>query len=75
MIIGITGNSGSGKTEFSKILFKEIVRDANNSFNENTVEIIDADKVVKKMSKEGLVYFDEIVKMFGEDILIKGNIK
>ena len=73
MIIGITGNSGSGKTEFSKILFKEIVRDANNSFNENTVEIIDADKVVKKMSKEGLVYFDEIVKMFGEDILIKGN--
>ncbi len=71
MIIGITGNSGSGKTELSKILFKEISDDKNNDLNKKNIEIIDADKVVKEMSKEDSIYFKEIVKLFGEDILNK----
>ena len=60
MIIGITGNSGSGKTLISKILEKE--------FKAN---IVDADKVVKEMSMPGKIYFNEIVKKFGEDILLQ----
>lgn len=35
------------------------------------IYIIDADKVVKEMSMPGKVYFKEIVKVFGEDILLE----
>ena len=63
MIIGITGSSGSGKTEFSKVLLKHI--SANKK-----AEIINADEVVRKMSEEDSIYFKEIVKLFGDDILI-----
>lgn len=62
MIIGITGNSGSGKTSISKLLEKEL----------NTY-IIDADKVVKEMSMPDEVYFKEIVKEFGKDILLENG--
>lgn len=62
MIIGITGNSGSGKTLISKLLGKEL----------NT-DIIDADKVVYDMSIPGAIYFKEIVKEFGEDILLENR--
>lgn len=59
MIIGITGNSGSGKTLLSNLLKKE--------FKAN---VIDADKVVKEMSVSGNIYFNEIIGKFGKDILL-----
>ena len=59
MIIGITGNSGSGKTSISKLLKEKL--EADN---------INADEVVKEMSMPGAVYYKEIVKTFGEDILL-----
>ena len=62
MIIGITGNSGSGKTSISKLLKKELEAD-----------IINADEVVKEMSMPGEVYYNEIVKVFGEDVLLENG--
>ena len=58
MIIGITGNSGTGKTEISKILAKKI-----NS------KIIDADKVVKKILEPKNEYYKKIVELFGKEVL------
>jgi dephospho-CoA kinase len=60
MIIGITGNSGSGKTSISKLLKEEL-----------NADIINADEVVKEMSMPGMVYYKEIIKAFGEDILLQ----
>lgn len=62
MIIGITGNSGSGKTSICNLLKEEL----------NTY-IIDADEVVKEMSMSGEVYFKEIVKAFDQDILLENG--
>lgn len=62
LIIGVTGNSGSGKTSISKLLEKKL-----------NVDIIDADKVVKEMSMPGAIYFKEIVKKFGKDILLENG--
>lgn len=58
MIIGITGNSGSGKSEISKILSSKI-----------DAEIIDADRVVKELSEPGNKYYKKIIELFGEEIL------
>lgn len=58
MIIGITGNSGSGKTIISKILAEKI-----------NAKIIDADKVAKKMTSNKTEYLKEIIKIFGQEIL------
>ena len=60
MIIGITGNSGSGKTSISKLLKEEL-----------NADIINADEVVKEMSMPGTTYYEEIIKIFGEDILLQ----
>lgn len=62
MIIGITGNSGSGKTTIGKLLKEDY-----------DAEIIDADEVVKEMSMPGETYFKEIVKKFGKDILLQNG--
>ena len=62
MIIGITGNSGSGKTLISNLLKKEY-----------NADIIDADKIVKEMSVQGTAYFKEIVKKFGANILLENG--
>jgi dephospho-CoA kinase len=59
MIIGVTGNSGSGKTEVCKILAE----------NYNDAQIIDADKIAKELSIKGTDYFKEITKIFGKEIL------
>lgn len=58
MIIGITGNSGSGKSEIAKILAKKI-----------NAKIIDADLVVKELSKPGNEYYNKIIELFGKEIL------
>lgn len=62
MIIGITGASGSGKTSLSKFL-KEIYKGT----------LIDADEIVKNMSTPGNIYFVEIVKHFGKEILLSNG--
>jgi len=62
MIIGITGNSGSGKTSISKLLKEKLDAD-----------IINADEIVREMSMPGEVYYNEIIKTFGEDILLENG--
>jgi len=62
MIIGITGNSGSGKTSISKLLKEELEAD-----------IINADEVVKEMSMPEAVYYNEIIKVFGKDVLLENG--
>ena len=61
MIIGITGNSGTGKTSICNYLIKQI---------NNSISLLDADKIVKQMSLPGNDYFNEIIKIFGEEILL-----
>ena len=58
MIIGITGNSGTGKSEISKLLAEKI-----------DAKIINADEVVKELSEKGNEYYEKIVKLFGSSIL------
>ena len=58
MVIGITGNSGTGKTEISKLLANKI-----------EAEIINADDVAKEMAKKGQEYYTEVVKLFGENFV------
>lgn len=57
-VIGITGNSGAGKTTISTIL--------EENYN---AYIIDADKIAKEMSRKGTQYLNSIVKYFGKGIL------
>lgn len=59
-IIGITGSSGAGKTTVCKLLEEKY-----------EAEIIDADKVAKKLSKKGTMYFNSIVDTFGNAIVDK----
>ncbi len=61
MIIGITGNSGTGKTA----LCKAILENSNNK----TVSILDADKIAKELSTPGKEYFKKIINLFGKNIL------
>lgn len=63
MIIGITGNSGTGKTKISKILAEKI-----------NAEIIDADKTVKEMTNTETKYLIEIIKLFGKEILTENKL-
>lgn len=61
--IGITGNSGSGKSTFSKVLASKL-----------DAVIIDADKIAKKTSEQGKEYYNKIVEEFGEEILKENEI-
>lgn len=63
MVIGITGNSGSGKSEISKKL----------AYILNAI-IIDADKEAKLLAEPGNIYYKKIVKKFGKKILDGENI-
>lgn len=56
-IIGITGNSGSGKSVVSEVI------------SEKGGFIIDADKIAHDIILKGNVAYDEIIKGFGNDIL------
>ena len=58
MVIGITGNSGSGKSEIASILAQKI-----------KAEIIDADLIVKELSEPEHTYYKKIIELFGEGIL------
>lgn len=58
MIIGITGNSGSGKTSICKALERKY-----------GALIIDADEIVKELSMPHEKYFGEIINIFGNEIL------
>ena len=62
-IIGITGSSGSGKSTAVKILSEEI-----------KAQIINADEIVKQMQKKGNKYFEEIVELFGIEIVQQDDI-
>lgn len=62
MIIGITGSSGSGKSTVCDIL--------KNKYN---VKVINADKIARKLSEKGNEYLSDIVKEFGEDILLESK--
>lgn len=61
--IGITGNSGSGKTTFAKVLAKKM-----------DAIVIDADKIARKTSEKGEEYYNKIVELFGKDILKQDEI-
>lgn len=62
IVIGIIGNSGSGKTTISNIISKR-----------PDVKIINADEVAKNMQKEMTPYLEEIKKEFGEELFDKNN--
>lgn len=57
-IIGITGNSGSGKSTIAKIIKEEC----------NGI-IIDADKIAKNMTNTSTEYVKEIAKVFGMNVI------
>ena len=61
-IIGITGNSGSGKS-----IVCEIIKENFNA------EIIDADKIAKNLTASDTKYLQEIIKTFGNSILDKNS--
>ena len=60
VIIGVTGNTGSGKSTVSTIIK-----------NNTGALIIDADKIVRELMIPGENYYKETVELFGEEILIK----
>lgn len=59
IILGITGNFGSGKTTVSKMLAK------------GGLSIIDADEIAHAVIKQGNIAYKRIVASFGKDILDK----
>lgn len=63
MVIGITGNSGTGKSEIAKLLAKKI-----------NAKIISADLVAKKLSEPGKIYNEKIINLFGKEISENGII-
>ena len=60
-IIGITGNSGSGKSTISKLISKNY-----------EAKIIDADKIAKEMTNNNGEYLQAIRQSFGNNV-IKNN--
>lgn len=63
-IIGVTGNSGSGKSFICEILLNKY----------NNAVIVDADKIAKEMSNIDTLYYKEIINVFGKSI-VKENLE
>lgn len=59
IIIGVTGNTGAGKSTVSTIIK-----------NNTGALVIDADHLVKDMMVPGEDYFNGVVSLFGEEILM-----
>lgn len=60
IIIGVTGNSGSGKSTVSTI-----IKNNTGAF------VINADEVANNLRDEQTEYYNKIVELFGEEILSK----
>lgn len=58
IIIGVTGNTGAGKSTVSTIIK-----------NNTGALVIDADQIVKELMVPGEEYFNSVVSLFGEEIL------
>ncbi len=58
MIIGITGSSGAGKSTVCEILE-----------NEYHIKVLNADKITKQLAQKGNRYLEDIVLLFGQEIL------
>ncbi len=58
IIIGVTGNSGAGKTTVSTIM--------KNNLN---APIVNADIIAREQMEEGKDYYNSVLKMFGKEIL------
>ncbi len=69
MIIGITGNSGSGKTALGTVPMRHFVAKGTDL----DTYVIDADKIVKEMSMPGMVYYNKIIEEFGKNILLENG--
>lgn len=67
-VIGITGNSGSGKSYVSEFIKKYYLEQNIKA------EIIDADQVTKSMQNSESEYMQAIIREFGEDILEEGKL-
>ena len=61
-IIGVTGSFGTGKTTVAKI------------FAGFGAKVIDADKIVHQLMRKGGPCYRPIVRLFGKEILTKGEI-
>ena len=57
MVVGLTGQTGAGKSTVSRI------------FSENGFAVINADMVARKVVEKGSRCLDEIVDFFGNDVL------
>ncbi len=57
-VVGLTGNSGVGKTVLCEILKRKY-----------DIKIINADEIARQLTQESTEYLENIVKEFGQDIL------
>lgn len=64
IIIGVTGNSGAGKTTVATTM----------KTNLNAL-CINADSVIREIMKPGNEYYDEVVRIFGDKVLFASNSK
>ncbi len=62
LVIGLTGGIASGKSEVAKY------------FKNKGIIVLDADKIYKNLLKTNKIMYNEIVKNFGEDIIVDNEI-
>lgn len=62
IIIGLTGQTGAGKTSVGKFL------------SENGCEVIDTDKIAREITEKGSPVLSVLAEVFGDDILTDGEL-